>query len=373
VPRNRNRWLLGLVLGIGVVARLGMAMRQPGDLAGLKALPDQMEYAALAGNLLHEGVLKFHDDRFRQDVYAYRTPGYPLFLAACGGSLPVARFMQALIDASTALAMYLLARRWMDERGAILAAALVSLNPFLIYFSGLILSETLFSAMLAWGIYLACSSRWRWVSAAVLVAAVLVRPSGLMLPVLVPALAAAAMNWKQGGPYQWRPVLIGAAQGAVLLVLVLGLWGVRNRCVVQAWVWTTTNAGVTQYDGFNPGATGASDQRFLERMPALKTLSEVERSRKLATMAWNYAQNNPGRSLILMGEKIRRTWSFVPLSNQFGSALFRSIGWLWSVPFFSLVVAGLVCGRLPWPIKALLVLPAVYFTVVHALSVGSLR
>jgi 4-amino-4-deoxy-L-arabinose transferase-like glycosyltransferase len=322
---------------------------------------------------LHERVLKFHDDRFKQDVYAYRTPGYPWFLAACGGSLRAARLAQALVDTSTALAAYLLARKLLDDRAAAFAAALVALNPFMIYFSGLILSETLFTAMLAWGIYFACKPKRRWASAIVLVGAVLVRPSALLLPILIPAAATVVVNWRNGGPYHWRAVATVAVQGAFLLALTLGLWGVRNYRVLNAWIWTTTNGGITQYDGFNPNASGASDQRFLEGMPELKQMGEVERSRKLSAMASEYVWSHPGRSVFLMFRKIARTWSPMPLSEQFGSALYVVIGLAWGAPFYALVLAGIFRGNLSSAIKALLLLPAVYFTVVHALSVGSLR
>jgi len=31
--------------------------------------------------------------------------------------------------------------------------------------------------------------------------------------------------------------------------------------VLGRWIWTSTNAGFTAYDGFNPDATGASEVR----------------------------------------------------------------------------------------------------------------
>ena len=51
-----------------------------------------------------------------------------------------------------------------------------------------------------------------------------------------------------------------------LTLLVVGVWGVRNHAVLGRWVWLTTNGGVTKYDGFNPDATGASDQGFLRSL-----------------------------------------------------------------------------------------------------------
>jgi hypothetical protein len=43
------------------------------------------------------------------------------------------------------------------------------------------------------------------------------------------------------------------------------------------------------------------------------------------------------------------------------------------VPFDMLVILGLCCGRLPWPVKVFLLVPAIYLTAIHAVSVGSLR
>ena len=46
---------------------------------------------------------------------------------------------------------------------------------------------------------------------------------------------------------------------------------------------------------------------------------------------------------------------------------------LYSVPFDLLVIWGLWRGSLPRAAKVFLILPALYFTLVHACSVGSLR
>src|SRR5207248_10822284 len=72
---------------------------------------------------------------------------------------------------------------------------------------------------------------------------------------------------------------------------------------------------------------------------------------------------------------IARTWSPIPLSAEYGRRhLYVIVGVLYSVPLDLLVLAGLVTARaLGRPVKVLLMLPALYFTVVHAISVGSLR
>ena len=121
-------------------------------------LPDQRDILSLGQNLLHGQGLKFFDPRFADDVWAYRTPAYPMLIAVCRGSVRVVRVVQAL---------WTLRRSWQSTcwRGGGWRAGRrcsprpsVALNPFLIYFTGLILTETLFTAMLAWGMVLVVGS-----------------------------------------------------------------------------------------------------------------------------------------------------------------------------------------------------------------------
>ena len=91
---TERRWLWVLLL-VALVLRLGWGLTRPTTDAEIAALPDQREYLDLGRNLLHNGTLSFHDPRFDQTVYAYRTPGYPAFVALCGGSPRAARAAQA--------------------------------------------------------------------------------------------------------------------------------------------------------------------------------------------------------------------------------------------------------------------------------------
>jgi hypothetical protein len=139
------------------------------------------------------------------------------------------------------------------------------------------------------------------------------------------------------------------------------------------WVWTSTNGGITAYDGFNPEATGASDQRFTTRLPGLRHGGELERDDYFSQEATQWARKNPQRVMELAVVKILRTWSPVPLSAEFGRPLYRVVGAMWAVPFDLMVILGCLYGRLPRSAKVFLLLPALYFTALHAMSVGSLR
>jgi hypothetical protein len=63
----------------------------------------------------------------------------------------------------------------------------------------------------------------------------------------------------------------------------------------------------------------------------------------------------------------------VPLSEEYRQPKYQLVGLLYSLPLDILVIVGLARWSLPRAAKVFLMAPALYFTVVHALSVGSLR
>ena len=385
---------LALLIVISLAIRLPWGMLQPTDPKSLQdQLPDQWEYLTLGYNLLHEGRLAFVDPRFNDEVHVFRMPGYPAFVAALGASPRAVRVGQALLDAATGIAVYLLARRLVRRRQGedqpppnfpLMAGLLVAVNPWLIYFSGLILSETLFTAFLVWGMALPIVGRgrwWAWGSGIGLLAlSVLVRPSVILLVPLM-AMGAAWVNSRLGDPYQShqprprRQIAAAALASTAAVVLALLPWAIRNAThpQVDAWIWTTTNAGFTSYDGLHLGATGASDQSFIAQMPQLQAMNEVERSAYLGELARQSALADPGRVARLAAVKAARTWSPIPLSDQFGQLKYILPGLAFTVPFFGLVIVGLAGSRLSRPAKLYLLLPAVYLTLIHAVSVGSAR
>ena len=428
------QYVLPILLLLALVLRLGWAVSRPVNAASIDALPDQREYLSIAQNLLKGNGFEFIDPRFNQTVRAFRTPGYPLFLAICGANIRAARAVQAVIDTSTVLAVFLLARaiglwncasapspgtpgegwgegsrgqasNWTHtpalqnphpnplpeyrERGraaALIAAGLIALNPYLIYFTGLLLSETLFTAMLLWAMVLLVqpSMLRRFGGLLILALSVPVRPSAILLPVFLGILSAFVNRLNppayQGAPsapvvrpYRCgSPLWVGLCAAGMILLTLLP-WAVRNHDVLNRWIWLDTNSGFTLYDAYNPGATGASSQSFMLGEAELQKLNEVDRSQYLARKAMDYVRKHPGRAIQLMGAKLLRTWSPIPLSSEYGKPALRLIALAYSVPFYILVLAGLFRAKLPRSAKVFLLAPAIYLSVVHALTIGSLR
>src|SRR5687768_323786 len=100
---------LWIVLLAALAVRVGWGVTRPVNDAAIDQLPDQREYLANARTFLTAEGFSFADPRFGQPVYAHRTPGYPLLIAATGGNVRATRIVQAILDTSTVLAVYLLA------------------------------------------------------------------------------------------------------------------------------------------------------------------------------------------------------------------------------------------------------------------------
>jgi hypothetical protein len=109
-------------------------------------------------------------------------------------------------------------------------------------------------------------------------------------------------------------------------------------------------------------------------MPQLNSMDEVGRSRYLGDLAMQYARQEPLRVLELCLIKIARTWSPIPLSAEYGTnARLVAVAAAYMIPFYLVVLVGLWLGPAPRAAKVFLAAPAVYFTLAHAISVGSLR
>ena len=364
---------LAVLVGLAFVVRAVWGLARPGELG---ALPDQWEYMELARSLLAGDGLAFVDERFGDVVRAYRMPGYPLFLAAVGANAVLARLVQAALDASVVAAAVLLARRLGCGRWAVIAGLFVAFSPFAVYFSGLLLTETLFTFLLAWGVALLAGvggRRWGWwAGVGLLVASVYVKPSAALLPALLGGWAV-VLHQRHPFAHRGRWPLPPVATAALLTFLALLPWAARNRFVVGQWIFTTTNGGVTLYDGLNGDADGSSDQSVLEQLPQLSRMTETQRADYLAGRAVEFAREHPDRVAELAAAKVGRTWSPWPLSAEYGSRLNQVAGAVYSLPLFALAAAGVLFGRIRRRAKVFLLLPAIYFTLGHAVTIGSLR
>lgn len=216
--------------------------RAPG---GVMAASDSQDYENSALALLDKGRFAVSPDQ-PDEPQIRRTPGYPLFIASIYATL--ARKRTAIIDAQALLAtliipmvFFLGLKRW-GRAGGWAAAIICALDPLAFIYSGMLLSETLFTILLMAALLAASNAieeehaqEWSFAAGLLLALATLVRPIAFFLVIpLVVWLAAIRRRRDGDGAAAW--VIIAAVLPWFFLV---GGWQVRNYAAVGRPVLST--------------------------------------------------------------------------------------------------------------------------------------
>jgi 4-amino-4-deoxy-L-arabinose transferase-like glycosyltransferase len=250
LPRENSLTQTGAIFLIGFCVRLIYLFFK--DTRGGY---DTLDYLKLANNLYNFGAYSLSD--FPPLVPSLRrAPGYPYFLAFfqwLGGgniSFQTVAFMQCALDALTAAAIFLLARKVVSKPLAFAAALFYILHPGAIFRSRLILTECLFTFLLVAGVLLLVEAFekeriWLLMLAGLLLGgSVLTRPLAIILPVLF-----AFAVWRKSESKRKYKFL--AIFGAVFLLALLP-WLVRCYTAAGQFVFVQ---GVTAFQFYAPTRT----------------------------------------------------------------------------------------------------------------------
>lgn len=179
--------------------------------------------------------------------------------------------------------------------------------------------------------------------------------------------------WFCGRRGKTRVGQAAALAGMAGVVVPLLLWGMRNRAVIGEAAWLTTNGGVTLYDAQGPQADGSSDQSFLLRMPELAAMGEAERDRYLARRAFEEMRRDPARVVRLAWVKFLRTWNITPNYEAYRGGTTAIVSGSWMVLVMSAGLAGVIHAWRRRLFLVVMLMPVVYFTLVHCVYIGSVR
>ena len=186
---------------------------------------DAGEYASYARNLIEHGVYSLAQEQEQPPPDSFRSPGFPLFVAACrlvageGGWYAVLRWLQVGLSTLTVLLAYRLARRMLPFSASVVAAALVACSPHLVVSPAFVLTECLTAFVVTLALWAATAegSRWRTgVGVLALGFAPLCNETLVFLP-LVFFVA------------RWRRDRLCAVGLLVVAMLPLALWHARNQ------------------------------------------------------------------------------------------------------------------------------------------------
>ncbi|MFQ5429828.1 MAG: ArnT family glycosyltransferase [Phycisphaerae bacterium] len=402
------RFRLGAIVAAAVVLRVGLlvyADRRP----ALFEFPDSHRYVDVARNIAR-GLGPIETD----GPVAGTDPLYPFLLAlwipVVGDEeaviMRVGRILNAAFAVASVLFLAALARRLAGDHVGLFAAVMLAIDPILLFFNALVLTETAYITVLLAGVY--CIVRlgtpsaiptvdresrplsrgdggvaghsgrppiadrlptWAILGGVCLGLGTLLRSSGLLIP-----LALAPFVWhRAGGGDRWRRSIGATAcfllAGGVMQAPTI----IRNARLFHAFVPVRTGSGASLMEGLGPWADGGPGMDRIVYPAGAAGAGEIERDRLCRREALAWARAHPAEALRLAWVKLKRTWSIALHATGYVSWPYRVICWLTVAPVFALAAGGIVLWRRRrWEVL-LLLLPAVYFTLVHMVFVGSVR
>ena len=218
---------------------------------------------------------------------AYRPIGYPAVLSGIyflfGYSLLYAKLLNLLLFIGIILVSYFLFKTHFGEFPTRITLIVYSILPSSIAFTGLTMSEPLFTFFLLSAL-LSINGKKAYLAGILSALTILVRP--IALPIIF-IIALFKRNWKF--------LLIQVS----ITFLILLPWGIRNYRLFQSFVPVSTNGGVNLYIGNNPRAKGTYTNPV-----DVFAQNEAESSSFYTKMAIDYILNNPVETILRMPRKL---------------------------------------------------------------------
>ena len=328
--------------------------------------PDEHRFWHLTQSLAGGGPYEW------EGYYAHDMPltalVLALFVKVTGAGLIGAKVCIAVMSSVT---IYLIGRIALvlddSKLTAWLAGLAAAIYPFFVFYSTLVLSETLFLLLVSLFFLLILQSNGRAFVIAGLVAGLahLTRPTlTFFLPVVI--------IWSRlRAKTQWKYILISAA----LFFVTILPWGIRNIGALGSFHLSTANSGHVLWEANNPynttGGVAGGDLRYLEEMP--EGLDELEQDRWQRERAVTFIKGDPGRFARLSLKKFIRFWNIWPNAPGFNRGMYRWLAFASFTPLLLLALSSLFVLRRLWCDTILIWLFVCYYTALHMATIGSLR
>jgi hypothetical protein len=371
---NNSRWLL-LILTLGLSTRAAIivyADRRP----AMFDFPDTRRYLAVARNLAAgRGPMESETARAGTD------PLYPALLSV--GILAgldtddqlvrFGRLINTLAGVASIALVASMAGRIAGPRGGLIAALIMAIDPMMNFFNALVLTETCYIMLLL----AAAAALFRYSESGTMVAivaaglffglATLTRSTSLLLPLFFLPI----IWFMRAAPPVRRAVATTALLASVAVILVPV--SLRNYRLFGHAVPVRTGGGASLMEALGPWADGGPGMNRIIYPDLPENANEYEKDRVCREAAIDWARQNPSPVLSLAAAKLRRTWSIGVNAVDYSSPFFRAVAWLSVAPVYVLAVFGAWHMRRQRIVLGLLLAPAVYFSLVHMIFVGSVR
>jgi len=343
---------------------------------------------------------------------SWMAPLYPFFLAGVylllGMNTPAAylsiELLQALSSAFGCLFVYWIGRKLWSHRVGEVAGFIMALYPPLIYSVTRIRPITFIVDLLALEVLLVLQLSEKPRTGIAVAAGIVIGLLALLEPVmLIFAPFACLWLYLHAGENGGRFLRLICVMAIVALLVVLP-WTVRNFIVHGRFVFIESSLGYQLWVGNNPHATGTSRllpapeerglcwpeqgifgwrdvQQLLWRqkettptvfstMPLdlreqLRSMSEVEGDALLLGLATDWIREHPARFLVLSLQRLKYYWWLDP-SNPLATMVVYALPWF---VLFPLALLGIVLSRRSWRRLSLLCFLLISVTVPYLVTV----
>lgn len=371
-------------------------------------LGDSDSYWILAGHIARGEPYEYGSP----DASIFRAPLYPLVLAPLtlqrdpASGIWCARLLGCVLGTCAVGLVMALTQRLGGMRAAVASGLVAAFYPGAIGMSVVILSEAVFCplmllTLLGWHTAMQ-NQRLRsvgWLALATGACsglAILARPSWLLF---MPLAGVCVLLFHKRRGHQLL-VLVTMAAGCVC---VMTPWWLRNAKLTARFVPTTLQVGASLYDGLHAGASGASDENMafvndfiseqrieeqqerkageamgIEEDPQFelrkRSSFEYRLNARMQSAAISWVKKNVSGAFRLSLVKFCRTWSVWPNGGEVGSTPLRILLTLGCFGVLGLAAwASWQSFRSSSWLIVLCWMPAIYFTLLHMVFVGSIR
>jgi 4-amino-4-deoxy-L-arabinose transferase-like glycosyltransferase len=263
--------------------------------------------------------------------------------------------------------IYRIGRLVVNEETGLLAAAIAAFYGYFVYYSAALMTETFFIVLILLSLHLSLELKekprlalWGWLGLSLGLATLLRQSVLLFVPFLYLWLI---LNLKNSGARWWDFTI-----PAVVIVLMISPWTLRNYRVYGQFLLLNSNAGYALFASNNPnlGSDWRNDLVVVPIPDELDGQNEAQLDRALTQKALEFISSDLIRYLGLTLNKSLEFFRFWPTEeSSLISNLNRVLSFGLAMPF---MVAGLILSISRWRSFSILYLFIFIHTGIHLLS-----
>lgn len=377
--RWNTRWILVVILGAALILRIAAAFYLGNTVSGLSGAHDEISYSTLGQRFATGHGMTFPEDWYPwikadspQSYYSYTMSLTLGIIYKVFGYQPiVARLVMVMLSTLLVFMIFLVGKRFFDEKVALLAAGIAAGYAYLIFYGVTLVTETPFILALLVAIYtgfriIAGGHKYWWVLMGIALAiAVLLRMAVVFfLPFYFLWLLNSLSDWRQR-----TCVLIPI----ILIIAAVVPLTVRNYRLWDRFLLLESQFGHVFWNGNHPDHNGNFHPYEVFPIPeeVLASHNDSIITNELLRMGIANVLDDPYHFLQLTGTRLREFYMFWPTANSTPLAnVLRVFSFGVLVPF---AIVGLVYGLKNWRDLLLIYLFILIHTGVYATSWTMIR